>query len=188
MYAIISELNKNASGKVNRIWQRLSNECELDAIFQLPTPHITWMISQDLNSEQAFQSLSIFVSQESPISTHTTGLGIFTGDAPVLYLPVVKNQKLLCVHQKLWHLLDPFVITREEVYSPEAWVPHVTLAINDLTEANLVCAINRLMQEQIRIEILIDSFSIVAFEDDIAGEIINRCSFQKPDLETGSVQ
>jgi len=186
MYAIISELNPNASDAVKKIWEQLSNECELDAIFQLPTPHLTWVICQNLDIETTVQTLSKAAKQENRIFTLTTGLGIFTGVPPVLYLPVVKTQKLLCFHQDLWGKLARFTNNLEEVYSPEAWVPHITLAINDLTGENLTCAINLLTREQIRIEIIIDSLSLVEFEEDIAGEIINRCPFQKPDQETGS--
>lgn len=186
MYAIISELNHNASREVNRIWAQLSNECELDAIFQLPTPHLTWMICQNFNVENTVPALTQVAIQENRISTRTTGLGIFTGETPVLYLPVVKNQKLLSFHQDLWQKLAGYANNLEELYSPEAWVPHITLAINDLTGDALTCAIDRLMLEPIQIEIVMDSLSLVEFEEDIAGEIIKRFPFGEPDQGSGS--
>ena len=185
MYAIISELNKPASEEVKSIWQQLALECELDAIFHLPTPHLTWLICEDLDIPDAVPVLSGFVSQETCFSTHTTGLGVFTGKTPVLYLPVVKTKMFLSIHQIVWNLLTPFVRLHDENYSPEAWVPHVTLALNDLTMANLHCAINHLGFKEIRIEIFIASLSIVEFENDIAGEIINCFPFQKPELKQG---
>ena len=177
MYAIISELNPAASTDVNTYWQKLSMVCGLEAIFHMPTPHLTWMVSQEIDIHHAAPLISQIASREVSISLHTSGLGIFTGKHPILYLPVVKSQKMITLHQAIWNLLQPLMKTHNEFYFPKAWVPHITLALNDLTKDNLACAVNSIAFEQIEIKTTLDSLSIAEYEKEIAGEIIKRFQF-----------
>jgi len=179
MFAIISELNPAASKDVNAYWRQLSKNCGLYAIFQMPTPHLTWMVCEELGVDQAASILTQITSHEGPLSSRTSGLGIFTDENPVLYLPIVKTQQMITLHQEIWNLLQPLTKTTNDFYSPDDWVPHITLALNDLTNDNLACAVNNLAFEQTEIKINIDNLSIAEYEKDIAGEIIKRFQFKE---------
>jgi len=178
MFAIISELNPAASTDVNAYWRQLSKNCGLYAIFYMPTPHLTWMVCEELGVDQAAPMLTQITSQEGLLSSRTSGIGIFTGENPVLYLPIVKTQQMITLHQEIWNLLQPMTKTSNEFYSPDDWVPHITLALNDLTNDNLACAVNSIAFEQNEIKINIDNLSIAEYEKDIAGEIIKRFQFK----------
>ncbi|MEA3326673.1 MAG: 2'-5' RNA ligase family protein [Chloroflexota bacterium] len=178
MYAIISELNPAASADVNAYWRKLSRICGLKAIYHMPTPHLTWLVSQEVDVHSAALIISQIASQEDSISSHTSGLGIFTGEHPVLYLPIVKSQQMITLHQTIWNLVKPMTKTPNDFYSPKAWVPHITLALNDLTNDNLACAVNSIAFEEIELKITIDNLSFAEYEKEIAGEIIRRFNFQ----------
>jgi 2'-5' RNA ligase len=67
-------------------------------------------------------------------------------------------------------------------YSPKLWVPHVTLALNDLNQENLACAINAIAFETIELFIRISNLALARYEDKKAGEIIENLKFS--DLES----
>jgi len=114
MFAIISELNPAASTDVNAYWRQLSKNCGLYAIFYMPTPHLTWMVCEELGIDQAAPILTQITSQEGLLSSRTSGIGIFTGENPVLYLPIVKTQQMITLHQEIWNLLQPMTKTSNE--------------------------------------------------------------------------
>ncbi len=143
----------------------------------MPTPHMTWVVCQELNSEQAVHLLSDIQSQTNQISTNTSGLGLFSGLKPVLYLPVAKTMELQDFHRTIWDMLTPMAINCNVFYSPEEWIPHITIAINDLTKDKLACAINCLASDDLRIDIKLDNLSIAEFEEETAAEIISQIKF-----------
>ena len=186
MYAIISVLDPNASTEVYIYWKKLSLGCGLNAIFHMPTPHLTWMVCQDLDVDHAAPLISHVSSQKGAITSRSSGLGIFTGDNPVLYLPIVKSQEMIGLHKVIWDLLKPLTRTTKEFYSPIAWVPHITLALNDLTKEKLACAVNSIAFEEIALNVTIDNLCIAEYEKDIAGEIIEKFQFPMEDQQMRS--
>jgi 2'-5' RNA ligase len=47
-------------------------------------------------------------------------------------------------------------------YSPDQWVPHITLAYNDVTSANIDCVMQSLAFQTFNWEIQIDNLILVA--------------------------
>jgi hypothetical protein len=49
MYAIISELDQSSSVVVKNLWARLRDACGLREIYNLPTPHFSWLVAEALD-------------------------------------------------------------------------------------------------------------------------------------------
>jgi 2'-5' RNA ligase len=64
-------------------------------------------------------------------------MGVFTGYAPVIFIPVVKSPELVELHRRVWEALDPVTTGGSFYYSPEMWVPHISIAYADVTEKNM---------------------------------------------------
>jgi len=182
MYAIISELDPKSSSTVNQIWRELCEGCGLTAIYNMPLPHLTWMVAEDLDIEKSKAYLAQISRRTMPLTLHTFGLGIFTGAKPVLYLPTVKTIEMITLHEEIWRQLSPVSTDQKKYYSPRLWVPHVTLALNDLNQENLACAINAIAFETIELFIRISNLALARYEDKKAGEIIENLKFS--DLES----
>lgn len=184
MYAIISKLDPESSTIVNKHWRKLCEACGLTAIYNLPLPHLTWMVAEDLAVKKSAPIIAQISENESPLTLHTFGLGVFTGEKPVLYLPVVKSIEMISLHEKIWDQVFSFSKDQKLYYSPKLWVPHITLAINDLTEENLSCAVNALAFDTIELFIQIRNLAIARYEDKKAGDILEQFNF--PDLSSKS--
>lgn len=153
MYAIISELDNDSSVVVKNLWARLRDACGLRAIYDLPTPHFSWLVAEALDLPSAKAIIADLATHHLMLTSHVFGLGIFSGDRPVLYLPIVKSQAMIDLHNQIWEKLTPLADRVNGYYSPAFWLPHITLAINDLRRENLACALESVAFEPVELTI-----------------------------------
>jgi 2'-5' RNA ligase len=174
MYSIISELDEQAAIQVMHLWRLLHDACGLEGIFNYPNPHFTWFGMEDLNLDQSIPSLEDLSKSLIPFSVHTDGLGVFPGEKPVLYLPLVKSAHLVDLHREIWDKIRPFTADIKDISLPEFWVPHITLALQDLNRENLVCAIDSVGFEPIEVFCTIDNLLIVKSTGTETGDTVER--------------
>jgi len=182
MYAMISKLDPESSGTVTDLWRKLCKACGLTAIYDLPLPHLTWMVAEELDIQKSAPILARISETTAPLTLHTFGLGVFTGKKPVLYLPLVKSIEMIKLHEKIWNQISPFSKDQKLYYSPRLWVPHITLALNDLNEDTLACAINTIGFDAIELFIQISDLAIARYEDKKAGEILEDFKLSQTEL------
>jgi 2'-5' RNA ligase len=162
MKGIASLLDPSTSSKVEQIWQLLETHCGLTGVRITPFPHFTWQVTEDYNLSALDAALKTITHQTPPFTIRTSGLGIFTGEHPVIYLPIVNNLDLVSLHKKLWGSLNGIAINPEIYYEPGQWIPHITVAYGDVNRENLLCAVECLAFEPINMEIRIDNISTLS--------------------------
>lgn len=177
MFAIISELDPDASTIVNELWMKLCDACGLMAIYNMPLPHLTWMVAEDLDIQKSAPIIAQISENTAPLTLHTFGLGLFTGEKPILYLPTVKSIEMIKLHEAIWDQIYPFSDGQQLYYSPRLWVPHITLAIDELNEENLACAIKATAFDTIELFIRISNLAIARYEDKKAGKFLEQFKF-----------
>ncbi|MDY6872642.1 MAG: 2'-5' RNA ligase family protein [Chloroflexota bacterium] len=177
MSAIISELDENAAVQVMHLWRRLHRACGLEGIFNYPTPHFTWFSSADVDVDRCLLVIETFAKRHKPFQIQTAGLGLFPGELPVLFLPLVKSLKLATLHQTLWEEVYPLTEEMREISLPPYWVPHITLAIKDLNRQNLTCAVDAIAFDTLQLFIRIDNIMLVEPGVDELGDTMGRFSF-----------
>ena len=69
------------------------------------------------------------------------------------------------IHKNLWVLTTPFAVGMNSYYSPENWIPHITLAYRDITEAKLNCAIQDLSGNTPQFNFPVDNIAIIYQQD-----------------------
>ena len=144
LHAIVTALTEPHDAEVIRLWKELKQTCGLQGIWELPVPHFSWMGMLGYDAAAVEQELREIAAQAHPFTARVSSLGIFTGEDPVIYLALVKDEALLRFHQLVWQRLEPHLSTPNLYYAPSVWVPHITLAIGDVTQANLACVIEQL--------------------------------------------
>jgi 2'-5' RNA ligase len=165
MHAIISELDETASGVVKSFWERLRDACGLKAIYDLPTPHFTWFTAEAFDIPTVRTVIADLATTYRPLITHVFGLGLFSGSRPVFYLPVVKSQDMLDLHREIWEKVQPYCHVPNNYYSVEHWLPHITLALNDVTPINLACALEQIAFEPVEMIVSAVNLIVVAQAD-----------------------
>jgi 2'-5' RNA ligase len=162
MNGIASLLDDPASSRVEHLWQELEARCGLVGVKITPFPHLTWQVTDNYDHPRFELALHALAGQVQPFSIHTSGLGIFTGENPIVYVSIVKDEPLMRFHSLLWEKMAGIAFHPVLYYSPGQWVPHITLAYHDLTSANLDCAMQSLAFQAYNWEIQIDNLILVA--------------------------
>lgn len=172
MYALISELNETATVHVMHLWRQLNQSCGLEGIFNYPNPHFTWFSAEEIDFERSTPILQMIADSAAPFEVQASGMGIFPGDSPVLYLPVTKTNELVSLHRLIWDQVLPYAEDPNLFYSPGTWVPHITLALRDLSAENLPCALQVLASNAQETMISVESFALVKSENQATGETL----------------
>lgn len=177
MFVIFSEIDPEAANQVSRLWYALRKSCGLKAIYNVPRPHVTWFAADQINSSNVEQILIIMAEQTKALSLRTFGFGIFSGENPVLYLPIVKTKAMFNIHQQLWDQLCQQCNGHQSYYEPSKWVPHITLALKDLNKNNLTCAVNAIAFKPLELLIHIDAIALATYQNEPPGKILARFDF-----------
>ncbi len=171
MFGIVSLLDREADQRVREIHADLESECGLKGIRLFPYPHFSWIGGKWCDIEKIETMSERLAAVTAPMMVKTTGLGLFTGVSPVIYIPLVKTTGLLHCHQRIWTEAQKCADGLHPYYHPDVWVPHITLALLDVTSENLGCAISRLSLQSFEMNIQVDNLALVSQEEGNVGEL-----------------
>ncbi len=166
MYGLASLLPEPYFLQVKRIWDRLETCCGLTAIRATPYPHFSWQIAHSYPLDQ-FQSIVQQLSKHiAPFQVRTAGLGVFSGTTPIIFISVVKDPFLVTLHHQIWEQLAQIANEPNQYYHPAQWMPHITLAHEDVTPDNIGVVMQTLAFERYEWEMWIDNLALIWFADE----------------------
>lgn len=177
MHAIVSLLDKKHFRRIENLWRELEFECGLTGISLTPLPHFSWHIAAEYDFERLGDTLPELAQSSQPFTVRTTGLGLFTGDSPVVFIPLIKDETLTAFHRDVWERANPASVGASSFYAPDAWVPHISVAHGDINRDKLGCAIERLAFKSFNWEIEIDHLALVYQYSGQVGEIQTKFPF-----------
>jgi 2'-5' RNA ligase len=172
MNGIASLLDKSASVKVEFLWQELEVRCGLVGVKITPFPHFSWQVAEAYDLSLLATGLGTLSRKAEPLTVHTAGLGLFTGENPIVYIPIIKDKPLISFHKLLWEQMTGIALHPSPYYSPSLWIPHITLAFNDINHDNLDCAMRILAYQSFEWEIQIDNLVTIVQDRDQPPETV----------------
>ena len=181
MNAIVSILDKHHYQIVEDIWAKLEREFAVRGVYIIPYPHFSYQVAQRYNVEQLERTLQHFASNSQSFQVKTTGLGLFTGPYPIVYVPVVRNLELTQFHQELCSETSKSAFGIQDSYHSEQWIPHITIGTGDINKFNLPTIIRSLSKRNFNWEITINN---IAFIHDTGTKQELRSRF---DFKTGGI-
>lgn len=168
MFVIASLLDPAGTLQTQKVWQRLHDNCGLAGIQLTPLPHFTWQAATEYDFDAVDRAMKRVLGSIKPFTISSSGIGIFTGESPVIYSLLVKNRALMDAHHLIWKELNGAGVGINQHYHPENWIPHVTLAYRDVNRNNLPCALSDLAFQPLGMEVIVDHLAVLY---DIDGEI-----------------
>lgn len=177
MEGIATLLEPHKHADIEAMWSDLETDCDLKGIKITPVPHFSWQLVERYQLDRLFEVLDEFCKKSQPFLARTTGLGLFTGENPVIYIPLVKDYQLLQFHEALWKETAPSGSGISLHYSPENWIPHITLASEDVDRIKLSCALEKLAFQTYNWEFIVDHLVVGRQRDDETSEFIRRFDF-----------
>jgi 2'-5' RNA ligase len=161
MVAVVSLLDAAYTRIVNEIINDLEHTFGLRGVKITADPHITWVICEVSKLMQLKTYLSKVAGCTYNIRVKTTGLGVFPGKHPVIFVPVIRADGLNMMHTQLFNGIQPISGDTVTFYNPDQWVPHISLALRDTTPELLPQIVSHLNQRTFNWEIELNNISIL---------------------------
>ncbi len=172
MHGIVSLLDDEHYSLVQSLWDELESGCGLTGIKITPIPHFSWQISGDYNFPEVQHALTEIAARLTPITVRTSGLGIFSGPRPVLYVPIVRDELLTMYHARIWQAVKDLSTDISQYYAPGLWLPHITLGSGDMQPEELLCGLQKLANRSFDWEIQVDKLAVVVQQEGEVGELL----------------
>lgn len=166
MNAIISPLDIQHDHIVHALWAELERETGARGVYTTPYPHFTYQLASGYNLDRLVPVMETVAATSEPFRVQTMGLGIFTGDSPVLYVDVVRSPVLDRMHHRVWRQLSPLATGLVEHYRAEQWMPHITIGWGDMEPPRLSRCISLLKRRDFHWNIYIDRLAFIQNTDE----------------------
>ena len=169
-YAVATLVNSFENSKLQATWERINEICQAQQVQSTRMPHISWHVSMDYDSVALDDFIKRILPSLEPFEIHTTGVGIFSGEQPVVYLPVVKTRAIIDLHEKLYKGIYPLTHSPNRFYAPEIWIPHITIAYENSLLENICGVINELATKPLEMTIKFDHLAVIFRDGDRQGQ------------------
>jgi len=160
MEGIVSLLDSEHYRLTERLWAELESTFGLRGIYITPFPHFSYHVAQDYEAAKLEPMLKQLTQSLKAFRVQASGLGVFTGPSPVLYIPVVRTSELSQLHEALWQATEGS-LDIPDYYRPENWLPHITLAFGDIYPDTLPEVMRLLGERPLNWEITVDNLAFI---------------------------
>ena len=171
MNGVVSLLDEQHHRLVEALWAELAERFGLRGAYVAPFPHFSYQIAPQYDADLLKRMLEDVAARQPIFQVQTTGLGVFTGAQPVLYIPVVRSPQLAQFQQMLWTELARASQDASDYYHPDRWIPHITISFSDLDQQRLADVIVWLSERDFTWTITVDN---LAYIDDTGTEQLLR--------------
>lgn len=179
MEGIVSLLDNKHYALIEQLWAELEQRFGVRGVLITPYPHFSYHVASSYGAdEQTDIALEKLAQATAPFTVTTSGLGIFTGASPVLYLSVVRTESLSEYHHTVWSALQGLGQNPQAHYQPEHWMPHVTIGFGDMKPDKLAEVVPFLSQRNFNWTIPIDNLAHIA-ERGEGQKVRRRYQFEK---------
>jgi 2'-5' RNA ligase len=131
---IASLLTGDERDEVLRFWNLFETEYASIGVQSFDHPNLGFQGGSCSNIDSLKDDMSNLCDSISPFEVIVEGFGFFESPSKVVFLKVKKKDELIELHKKINNFLAKCCENLFEFYTPENWVPHITLAMDDLSE------------------------------------------------------
>jgi 2'-5' RNA ligase len=132
MIGIVSNLEGKPYRDVKKLWTLFERKYNSRAIQAYSHPHFTYQIARTSDVKGLKSEFRKLAPQIGPFQIEVDGARHFRKD--VIYLKVRKTRELIRIHRLVHRFLESRCRDLLELYTPKSWIPHITLAMEDLTK------------------------------------------------------
>jgi 2'-5' RNA ligase len=133
---VLSILEENVLDEVLRLWNLFETKYGSTGVRSFAYPNLTFQAGRCHDVEPIENALSSLSGHLRPFELIIDGLGSFETHSKVIFLKVKLTEELRHINQLVNRMLQRQCEEVFDNYLPERWVPHVTVAMGDLTDAN----------------------------------------------------
>ena len=130
---VLSILEGSLKDEVLNLWERFEIQYDSKGVQTFDYPNISFQggFCDDLDVLKS--SLEKAVRMLKPYNIEIDGIGSFDIPTKVIYLKIVPTDELKVVHDMIKNIIVKCCKKVFEQYSPKFWIPHISIAMGDLT-------------------------------------------------------
>ena len=178
MPGIVSLLDDQHTELVEKLWIEMAQQFGVGDPAMPFVPHFSYHVAEGYEIERLGAVLDEVTGETAVFTTQATGIAIFPGLEPVIYIPIARNLALTKLHERAWTAVTPHSHNSLPHYAPAGWFPHITLAHEGITPDNLGPIVTWLHNQAITWTIPVDNLALVSNENG-RHSTINRFTFGK---------
>ena len=169
MQAIVSLLDDHHYQLTAVLWHELEGRFGLRGVYTTPYPHFSYHVARNYDAGALMAALQQIAQDTPPFQIATSGLGVFTGPSPVLYIPIVRTPALTEFHHALCREVARCASGIARYYDPEHWLPHITVGAGDIPRDLLAEAVRLLGERDFNWTVAVNNLALVE-EDAVQGQ------------------
>jgi 2'-5' RNA ligase len=163
---LVSLLDPKHDALTRALWDELEATLGLRGVWATPYPHFSYQIAPSYAAAAVETASRALALSAAPFTVQTSGVAVFTGLAPVVYLPVVRTAQLSAWHAQVWAAGLPAAREPVPYYHPDHWVPHITLAQGGLSLALAAEAVGLLAGRDLNWTLRVDNLSFIGLDEE----------------------
>ena len=161
---VVSILEDKPYKTVKELWRLFEKEFDSVGVLTFNHPHITFQAGKTESIRQLKKDFQKFVSNIKPFDIEVNRTRHF--NKKVIYLRVGKTTELIRINKLINQFLKTHCQSLFKYFTPPNWIPHVTLAMDDLTEENFERAWSQLKHSKIKFKQKLHNICIVKWHPD----------------------
>ncbi len=162
MQGVVTVLDEQHYRLVESLWDEFGRRFGIADLYRTPIPHISYHVAEQYDLTLLEGALHRVAENVRAFEVRTTGLGIFTGAQPVLYIPVARSRMLDEFQRMLWERTARYGVGVSPHYAPEHWMPHITLADGNINPSKLGELVRFLSVREFAWEIPMDNLCLIS--------------------------
>lgn len=162
---VVSILEGETYAETKRMWRLFERKYGSKAIQNFPHPHVSFQGGLSENLKILVLKIDDLSSKINPFPVTIEGIDTFERPKRVIFLPVKRTKILRSIHKKIDELLQEYCSWTFRYYTPQNWIPHVTLAQRDITPTNFRNAKRYLENRRFNYELTIHNICLVRWYD-----------------------
>lgn len=174
MNGLITQLPQYIHDEVEKIWEQLHVLFGINRVKSTTLPHLTWVIAQECDETKVKDEIDRLRKRHFPFVIKTNGIGIFTGKRPAVYIQIKPTVELLKFQSTLFEVFSKLSKKPKKHYIPHRWIPHISLAIEDVSDENIAKLIAYLLPITFKHDVRIESISLVRRKKGMDMEVLER--------------
>lgn len=138
MSGIVTTFGTDHDERVRELWAEMTTRFGVaEPAAEISVPHFSYHVAENYDREKLEVVLKEVAAETAVFPVSATGIGIFTSENPVVYVPIARSMALAQLHARLWPRLQAISTDSVGYYAPNIWFPHITLGHNDITSDNI---------------------------------------------------
>ena len=162
---VLSILEGALRDEVRRLWKLFETMYASKGVQSFDYPNVSFQGGYCYNLSLVKEAVSEMSRHLSPFEVITDGIGYFESPSKVVFLNVRLTEELRRINRTVNSLLKTSCESVFEHYLPGTWKPHITVAMDDLTDQNFERAKQDLCDYPARYQQILSKIQLVRVDD-----------------------